>query len=143
MLYAAYFIAGLGIGALLWSLSLLVDWESWLKPKYRHKSMLKYMARVNLAELQHPVPTPQTLPREISELTYRDIDNKLRTVKIVVDPNITDASPEVAMAKMGNSPDTDPEEFVFTAEAIATLKSQGLEVDEFVRNMLRQAGKIA
>lgn len=139
-----FFLLGMGIGSIIWGLTGLIDWNNILSKKYRHKAFLKYMDRVELAELKFPVPEQGNNNREVSELTYRDIDNKLCTVKIVIDHSLHDNISEEDRKKYFEAHgEPGPEEFVFTDEAIAIMRSKGLEVDEFVRDVLRKQGKIA
>lgn len=147
MTYLVYFLAGVGIGSIMWAVIERFDLEDLIhnlfQKKYRHKNFEKYMERSAFAEQKYPIP-PQEHDREISELTYRDIDNKLCTARIIIDRSLgEDLTEQDGVKYFEQHPNPgENEEFVFTGEAIELMKNQGKEVDEFVRDILRQRGRI-
>lgn len=102
--------------------------------------------------------------KEVSELSFRDKDGKLCTVKIVVDYRLDDRLTDEDKEKMrqmlasgegGKLHDimtghnvTEGEmdriqQFVFSGYTAEQMRARGLELDEVVRKMLKASGRIA
>jgi hypothetical protein len=107
--------------------------------------------------------------KEVSELSFRDKDGVMNTVRIVIDPNLdatlTDEDKEeVKSVLSGNvSPNMQVgtmddllkghkieesamekvQEFVFSSKAVRDMRSHGIEPDEVVTKMLRASGRMA
>lgn len=116
-----------------------------------------------VAQGVEPPPLPES--KEISELTFRDKDGRLCTVKIVIDHNLDgnltpdDKSRMRDQIKSGDagagtlddllynhvvSEDSvgQVQEFVFSSMAVRHMRQAGLEPDEVVTKMLRASGRI-
>lgn len=103
--------------------------------------------------------------KETSELTFRDKDGKLCTVKIVIDSRLDDTlTPEdkermrqmilsgessgslddiLANHKITEGEMDRIQQFVFSAHTAEQMRARGIELDEVVRKMLKASGRIA
>lgn len=127
-----------------------------------HSYVEKLKNSVDEALTKDVVPPP--ISKEISELTFRDKDNQLCTVKIVVDHNLDvkltddDKARMREMIEQGENAGTlddlltnhvvtedragQVQEFVFSSMAVQRMRQAGLEPDEVVTKMLRASGRI-
>ena len=100
--------------------------------------------------------------KEISEFSFRDMNGKLATVKIVIDhdlpdqlvndPNEMDDMIEHGEAgtmddliksnRIISGPMREVEEFVFSPRAIRNMRAGGMEPDEVVVKMLKASGRM-
>ena len=96
--------------------------------------------------------------REISEFMFRDRNRKLQTVKIIIDPNLPemedmdDTSDLRVMTVPGKGEATlhSPEpvemnkvrDFVFTPQCVRDMRAAGMEPEDLVARMLRDAGRM-
>ena len=107
--------------------------------------------------------------KEVSELSFRDKDGVMNTVRIVIDPNLdatlTDEDKEEVKSvlsgninpnmqvgtiddllkghKIEESAMEKVQEFVFSSKAVRDMRSHGIEPDEVVTKMLRASGRMA
>src|SRR6266581_6033925 len=94
--------------------------------------------------------------RETSEMTFRDKEGVLNTIKIIVDHDLPDVPfrdredfysmvvkgetgrindiPEKAMVKV--------QEFIFSPQAVRNMRRDGIEPDEVVTKMLKASGRM-
>src|SRR6266576_4147263 len=94
--------------------------------------------------------------RETSEMTFRDKEGNLNTIKIIIDHDLPDVSlpdrekfkemvlkgeagrisevPEKAMEKV--------QEFIFSPQAVRDMRRVGMEPDEVVTKMLKASGRM-
>lgn len=144
--YLAQFFIGAGVGCLLVTGAMAL---------HRYLTIRKF--RRYLQQLtQEGAKMVRDAAREVSELTFRDKEGELHTVKIIVDHSLKDDLSEKDMAKVEKfnlqdmlsnhkvSEDAmgQVEEFVFSAKAVQDMKAGGMEPDDLVRQMLKAAGRI-
>src|SRR6266436_8394115 len=94
--------------------------------------------------------------KETSEMTFRDKEGNLNTIKIIIDHDLPDVSlpdrekfkemvlkgeagrisqvPEKAMEKV--------QEFIFSPQAVRDMRRVGMEPDEVVTKMLKASGRM-
>lgn len=106
--------------------------------------------------------------REVSELSFRDKDGVMNTVRIVIDHDmdrtLTDEDKEKVKSVLEGHPDPDMQagsmadllsghkieesamenvhEFVFSAKAVEDMRQYGMEPDEVVTRMLKASGRM-
>lgn len=78
--------------------------------------------------------SPVTGEPEVSELTFRDTNGKLQTVKIIVSPTDSHADPKIL--------DANSNEFIFSQDVVDRMRSNGVEPDEAVTTLLRASGRL-
>src|SRR6266404_3243093 len=98
----------------------------------------------------------KTSGKEISEMTFRDKEGRLNTIKIIIDHDLPDLClpdreefkgmvlkgeagrisevPEKAMEKV--------QEFIFSSQAVRDMRKVGMEPDEVVTKMLKASGRM-
>ncbi len=98
----------------------------------------------------------KTSGKETSEMTFRDKEGNLNTIKIIIDHDLPDVSlpdrekfkemvlkgeagrisevPEKAMEKI--------QEFIFSPQAVRDMRRVGMEPDEVVTKMLKASGRM-
>ncbi len=98
----------------------------------------------------------KTSGKETSEMTFRDKEGNLNTIKIIIDHDLPDVSlpdrekfkemvlkgeagrindvPEKAMEKV--------QEFIFSPQAVRDMRRVGMEPDEVVTKMLKASGRM-
>lgn len=98
--------------------------------------------------------------KEVSQLMFRDKTGALCTAEIVIDPDLPELPnmDKEALFKMVQSGEVgtindmmegkhkgsmdDVERFIFSSKTVQQMREHGLEIDEFVRNMLKASGRI-
>lgn len=151
----AWFLIGAGAASILIAIAVVLP--SWMA-KIRRRKFQRYIEQV-----QNSVPefiANQT--REVSELSFRDKQGILNTVRIVVDPSMHDVLPgsyelqdmmdrgeagtlEGLMAghKISEEAASRVQEFVFSPIVVQRMRAAGMEPDEVVTKMLKASGRMA
>jgi hypothetical protein len=104
--------------------------------------------------------------REVSELSFRDKDGVMNTVRIIIDPDLEVPEEDKKMIKAIMAGERAPDyqcgsindllsgckieeqamervqEFVFSANAVRNMREDGLEPDEVVTRMLKASGRM-
>lgn len=96
--------------------------------------------------------------REVSELSFRDKDGKLSTVKIVVDASLDnfgidseqfqrlmaegDGGPLEELLHANSDKIETTEEFVFSAKSVRNMRMIGLDPEQIVTKMLKASGRM-
>lgn len=146
MMFLAYFMIGIGVSLIFCGAVFLL--RDWLVER-KFKNYLNTMKQEGALAIKEA-------SREVSELTFRDKNGVLCTVKIVIDHAIGDSlaalkkdaefsgslndlmtGHKIAESTMGQT-----EEFIFSSRAVQDMQALGMEPDEVVRQMLRAAGRI-
>lgn len=110
-----------------------------------------------------PANEVSTRPREVSELSFRDKEGVMNTVRIIVDPSIDkglipDSQELHSMMESGEAGSLSElmdgnhcvsedamgkvQEFVFSPSAVRNMRMAGIEPDDVVTRMLKASGRM-
>jgi hypothetical protein len=156
------FFIGAGIGSIIYGCVILfINWRT-------KRNFAKFLERIR--DMAAEEVTKQVgVSKEVSELSFRDKNGLMNTVRIIIDPNLDETlteedKEEVRSVLSGNiSPNMQVgtmddllkghkieeatmekvQEFVFSSKAVRDMRSHGIEPDEVVTRMLRASGRMA
>src|SRR6266446_1938754 len=151
-----WFMLGAGVTSLAVGLFHLVNIIMMKRSMLSFIDKIKEEAPEFLKDQAHREKIEKGSGKETSEMTFRDKEGNLNTIKIIIDHDLPDVSlpdrekfkemvlkgeagrinevPEKAMEKI--------QEFIFSPQAVRDMRRVGMEPDEVVTKMLKASGRM-